>query len=244
MYSNDNVQTVLYLPILTTILSASFGVVLLLRYRHRRTSLHLLWWGLGMWVYGTGTALAASITVTGNSVLLTKAWFIVGAVLTGYPLAQGSLYLLMPRALAHRTTLITAPIVLAIAAAIILSPVIPGSLEMHRPSGGILAWNWARMSILIVNGYATLGLAGGALYSILRWSKENTDAAKRRVMGNSLILLGSLLPGIGGGFAKLGMTEMLYIGECAGLMLIWAGFTFNTWSPIAPTSTPTSLAAA
>ena len=101
MYSADpGVQPVLYVPILTTILSAAFGVVLLQRFRHKPTATHLLWWGLGMWVYGTGTALAASITVFGNSVFLTKAWFIVGAVLTGYPLAQGSLYLLMPRKLA------------------------------------------------------------------------------------------------------------------------------------------------
>ena len=58
----------------------------------------------------TGTGLAASITVFGNSVVLTKAWFIVGAVLTGYPLAQGSLYLLMPRNLADRMTVITLPL--------------------------------------------------------------------------------------------------------------------------------------
>ena len=49
-----------------------------------------------------------------------------------------------------------------------------------------------------------------------------------------------IVPGIGGGFAKLGITEMLYIGECIGLMLIWGGFTFNTW---APRSGPTLAAA-
>jgi hypothetical protein len=235
MYATDqNVESVLYLPILTTVLSAVFGFVLLRRFRSKPAALHLLWWGLGMWVYGTGTALAASITVTGNSVALTKAWFIVGAVLTGYPLAQGSLYLLMPRPLAHRITLITAPFVVVISALIVLSPVIPGSLEMHRPSGGILSWSWARMSTILVNGYATVCLAGGAIYSIMRWSKENTDAARRRVIGNSLIVIGSLLPGIGGGFAKAGITEMLYVGECIGLMLIWAGFTFNTWQSAGP----------
>ena len=94
-----------------------------------------------------------------------RAWPIVGAVLTGYPLAQGSLYLLMPRKLADRTTMISLPFVLAVTALIILSPVIPGSLEVHRPSGGILAWNWARLSTILVNGYATICLAGGAVYS-------------------------------------------------------------------------------
>jgi hypothetical protein len=137
----------------------------------------------------------------------------------------------MPRKLADRATAITLPFVLAVSALIIISPVVPGSLEAHRPSGAIIAWNWARLSTILVNGYATICLAGGAVYSIMRWSKENTDAAKRRVIGNSLIVVGSLLPGIGGGFAKFGITEMLYLGECLGLMLIWAGFTFNTWSP-------------
>jgi len=33
-----------------------------------------------------------------------------------------------------------------------------------------------------------------------------------------------MLPGIGGGMAKGGMVEALYVGELAGIILIWAGY--------------------
>jgi hypothetical protein len=38
-----------------------------------------------------------------------------------------------------------------------------------------------------------------------------------------LIAVGAILPGIGGSFAKVGMVEVLYVGECIGIMLIWIG---------------------
>ena len=33
-----------------------------------------------------------------------------------------------------------------------------------------------------------------------------------------------MLPGIGGGFARAGFVEALYLGELVGLILIWAGY--------------------
>ena len=44
-----------------------------------------------------------------------------------------------------------------------------------------------------------------------------------RAAGNALIAFGAILPGIGGSFAKAGLVEVLYLAECAGLMIIWTG---------------------
>ncbi len=102
-------EPVHYLPIATTALSAVFFAMLLRRYITRHSGPHLLWWAGGIFAYGLGTALEGSITVFGNTVTLTKAWYIAGALLGGYPLAQGTVYLLLPRRTANVLTAITVP---------------------------------------------------------------------------------------------------------------------------------------
>ncbi|WP_405284459.1 hypothetical protein V3331_02605 [Gaopeijia maritima] len=39
--------------------------------------------------------------------------------------------------------------------------------------------------------------------------------------------MGALLPGIGGMATRMGHTEVLYVMELIGLLLIWAGYRFN-----------------
>ena len=43
-------------------------------------------------------------------------------------------------------------------------------------------------------------------------------------MGNGLIAFGAMLPAVGGGMAKAGVVEALYVGEFVGLLFIWAGY--------------------
>lgn len=60
---------------------------------------------------------------------------------------------------------------------------------------------------------------------VLRSEYEHQrSAAGRRAIGNALIAFGAILPGVGGGMAKAGHVEALYIGEFVGLLFIWAGF--------------------
>ena len=90
-----------YLPLLTTTLAILFAASLYRRWAQKRAP-HLWWWAVGITTYGLGTAIESAITLGGNTVALTKAWYIAGALLGGYPLAQGSLYLSWPRRLANR----------------------------------------------------------------------------------------------------------------------------------------------
>jgi hypothetical protein len=212
-----------YLPILTTALSAVFAAVLWRRWRERR-ALHLLWWTIGIVAYGTGTLLESAITLLGNSVPLTKLWYVAGALFGGYPLAQGSVYLHLSRRTAHRLTAITLPLLLAAAALVLVSPVVPGALEAHRPSGAILGWSWIRLLTPFVNLYAVIFLIGGALVSAARYARGRAPGDRSRMIGNALIAAGAILPGIGGGMAKAGVVEALYVGELAGLVLIWIGY--------------------
>jgi len=209
-----------YLPILTTVLSALFAASLYRRWRVRRSP-HLWWWAFGITTYGLGTAIESTITLGGNSVLLTKAWYIAGAILGGYPLAQGSLYLSWPRPLANKLTVASLTLVVVATMLVVLSPVNLALLDPVRPSGAVLAWGWVRLLTPFINLYAVFFLIGGAIRSAWRHYRERGH--KYRAAGNALIATGAILPGIGGSFAKAGMVEVLYVGECIGIMLIWLG---------------------
>lgn len=224
-------ELVHYLPIGTTVLAAIFCTALLRRYLRKRNALHLLWWGLGVMAYGIGTALESSITLFGNTVWLTKSWYIAGALLGGYPLAQGSAYLLASRKTADRLTWITLPFILCVALLVVLSPVVPEALEPYRPSGSILAWVWVRGLTPFINLYAVFFLVGGAIYSAWRYAKSRDVGHGQRAFGNAFIAVGGILPGIGGTLAKTGLVEALYVGEFVGLILIWIGFVLNTRAP-------------
>lgn len=217
-----------YLPIVTTILSAIFAASLYRRWQVRRSP-HLWWWAFGITTYGIGTALESAITLFGNSIPLTKTWYIAGALLGGYPLAQGSLFLSWPRPIAKRLTAISLTFVVIATILVILSPVDATLLEPNRPSGAILAWRWVRLLTPFINLYAVFFLIGGALRSA--WRHYKLRGHKYRAAGNALIAFGAILPGIGGAFAKAGRVEVLYVGECIGLILIWLGERVCSWEP-------------
>lgn len=209
-----------YIPILTTVLSALFAWSLYRRWTVRHAP-HLWWWGFGITTYGLGTAIESAITLFGNSILLTKLWYVAGAILGGYPLAQGSLYLSWPRRFANRLTVVSVAFVIVTSVLVFASPVVAGALEPTRPSGAILGWTWVRLLTPFINLYAVFFLIGGAIQSA--WRHYHDHGHFHRAWGNAAIALGAILPGIGGSFAKAGAVEVLYVAECLGLIIIWIG---------------------
>lgn len=209
-----------YIPILTTVLSALFALSLYRRWRHRGAP-HLWWWAFGITTYGAGTAVESLITLLGNTVVLTKVWYVAGAILGGYPLAQGSLYLSWPRRFANRLTVLSLTFVVISSVLVLLSPVNLAALEPTRPSGAILGWAWVRLLTPFINIYAVFFLIGGAIRSA--WRHYFERGHYYRAWGNALIAFGAILPGIGGSFAKAGHVEVLYVAECIGLIVIWMG---------------------
>ena len=217
-----------YLPIATTLLSAVFFVRLWQRYQTRRGHLHLLWWAIGVFTYGLGTSLESWITLAGNSVLATKLWYVAGALLGGYPLAQGTVFLLLKRRTAWILTAITVPLIIVFSILVFLSPVNAGALEAHRPSGAVLGWQFVRLFTPFINLYAVVFLIGGAILSSIRFWGGRTDDDRSRALGNGSIAFGAILPGIGGSLAKAGMVEALYVGELIGIVFIWLGYWLCT----------------
>jgi len=218
----DVISIIQKIPILTTLLSAIFFVLLYLHWKKRSQPVYLGWWLLGILTYGLGTLTESVVAIWGWSVVTFKSWYILGALLGGFPLAQGSVYLMFSRELGDRLSIIMISIVSIAAIAVIFSPIEFHLVEPGRLTGKVLTWSWIRFITPIINIYAFIFLVGGAMYSALRYRKENIY--QQRFVGNVCIALGGLLPGIGGSFSKFGLTEVLYVMELLGLVLIFIGY--------------------
>jgi hypothetical protein len=211
-----------YLPILSTIISGAFAWVILARYRLKLQSYHLLWWGIGIVTYGVGTLIESLVTLLGWQVVLFKAWYIAGALLGGAPLAIGTIYLLFGRRAGHIAVVLLLTTVGVTSIFVVLSPVQMESGKML--SGKSLAWQSIRRVSPFINSLAALFLIGGAIYSAIRFFSY--PESRRVSIGNIFIAIGALLPGIGGIGSRMGHTELLYIGEFIGVILIWIGYKY------------------
>ncbi len=221
-----------YVPIVTTILAAIFAAEIFRRYREHPDRLHLMWWAIGVAVYGVGTLTEATTTLIGWNEPTFRAWYISGALLGGAPLAQGTVYLLLSRRTAHALTILLITFVVIASVAVILSPIDYSQVEAHRLTGRVLQWQWVRAFSPFVNLYAVVFLIGGAILSALRYSTN--PATRHRVIANVLIATGAILPGIGGTATRMGYTEVLYVTELAGLLLTWMGYRMSVRPVLTP----------
>ena len=209
-------------PIVTTLFSAYFFVVLYNHWNVKGRPSYLFWWTLGVLFYGLGTLTESLVGLFNWSEPVFKAWYILGALLGGFPLAQGSVYLMFSKRTGDIMGGIVVLVIIVTSILIILSPVHYELVEPTRLTGHVLAWSKLRLVTPFVNIYAFIFLVGGALYSAWRYGKDKVY--RNRFLGNLFIACGGLLPGIGGSFTKFGYTEVLYITELMGLSLIYLGY--------------------
>jgi len=217
-------EAIQFIPIATTILALWFAVVLCKRWR-RRGGRHLLWFAVGALTYAAGTITESWTTLFGWNESVFRAWYITGALMGGAPLAQGAVYLHLHRRTADRFA-VALVVAIATASAFVLgSPLRYELVVSNHLTGKVLAWTWVRAFSPFINGYALLFLVGGAAASARHFSRSLE--MRHRFVGNTLIAVGALLPGIGGAFTRFGHTEVLYVTEFIGLALICVGYRFT-----------------
>lgn len=210
-----------YIPILTTLFSVFFGVQIISHYLKRKTS-YLLWWSIGVVTFGLGTASESFNALFGWNEVNLRIWYIVGALLGGFPLAQGSVYLLMSKKFAHITTYLFVSLIIVASVGVLSTPIeLPDHFD-ERLTGSVFEWKWVRYFSPFINIYAFIFLVGGAIASAIKYYKNGQKKAAFK--GNILIAIGGLLPGIGGSFTRMGYVEVLYITEFIGLILIYWGY--------------------
>ncbi len=200
-----------YLPIMTTIISAVFSLLIFKRYR-KLGGTHLLFWGWGVLVFGMGTFAESWITLLGWNVSIFRFWYIVGALMGGAPLAQGTVWLLLQPKTAKRLTIALILFVVISSIFVLMSPIEMDKVDFNLPSGKVFTWQWVRGFSPFLNSYAVIFLIGGAIISALRYRKQindkslDTQIAHDRFIGNVFIAIGAILPGIGGASSRAGYT--------------------------------------
>lgn len=214
-----------YIPIATTILAACFAPVVFRRWQSRKPAPHLWWWSMGIAMYGVGTLTESLTTLFGWNEVVFRAWYISGALLGGAPLAQGTVYLMFSRRTASRMATALGAAIAVAATFVLLSPIDASLVEPHRLTGRVMEWQRARLFSPFINTYAAIFLIGGAVLSAWRFRKD--PSTRHRFIGNCFIAVGALLPGIGGTATRFGHTEVLYVMELIGIVLIWIGYTYN-----------------
>jgi hypothetical protein len=219
-----------YIPILSTLITLAFALVVFRRYSERGGT-HLLLWGVGLVFYGLGTFGEAVMLFTYSEWIL-KLWYLMGAMLTAAWLGQGSIHLLVRRkGVAPSLSVILGIVSLIATGLIAAAPVTSTAFDIHNPASAQYHDILVRSSIIIImtillNIYGTIGLVGGALYSAFLFWRKNVLA--NRMYGNILIAAGALMPAMGGTFIKVGLPDWLYMSEFLGALLMFAGFITAT----------------
>ncbi|WP_438945339.1 hypothetical protein [Sediminibacterium sp.] len=210
-----------YIPIFTTFFSVYFFKEIFSHYQYRKTT-YLLWWSLGVLTFGLGTLAESFNILIGWSIPNVRYWYIVGALLGGFPLAQGSVYLLMKKRFADISSIIIVALIITASLFVILTPVsVPDNFDF-KLTGKVFEWKWVRYFSPFINIYSFLFLVGGAIYSAVKYYRQGIKEAPFK--GNIFIAIGGLLPGIGGSFTRAGYVEVLYVTEFIGLVLIYYGY--------------------
>jgi hypothetical protein len=231
-----------YLPIISTLISFIFAVSVFNRFRVKH-GLHLLFWGIGLVLYGIGTSIEVIMLFSYNELAL-KLWYLCGAMLTAAWLGQGTVNLLVRRKGVARTlNILLIAVSLVALVLVILAPVTPAGASYHtgQPISGQYKDILTRSGIVVfltilLNIYGTFTLVGGAVYSAyIFWRKK---VLFNRMVGNVLIAVGALLPAMSGSFLRMGLPDFLYLSELLGVILMYIGFLQATATvPVNPTST-------
>jgi len=230
-----------YLPILSTIITFVFAVSVFNRFRIKH-GLHLLFWGIGLVLYGIGTLTEVLMMFTYHEFAL-KLWYLCGAMLTAAWLGQGTINLLVRRrGVTGTLNIILITVSLLAVMLVLLAPIMPAAATYNiaQPASAQYKDILTRSSVVVLltillNIYGTFTLVGGAIYSAyIFWRKR---VLINRMIGNILIAIGAIMPAMGGSFLRMGLPDFLYLSEFLGVILMYIGFLQATATvPVKSTS--------
>lgn len=227
----------LIISVISLLVTIVFAAMVFARYPQRRHT-YLLFWGIGLLLYGIGVFTQAYLSAggwtsgDGTHDLAYRWWYLSGAILTSAWLGQGTVYLLIRRK-AIANTLAAILVVASIAAVYFMmttsfaQPQYDNMIANVNGGGlltgkSIVPQGIALGFALPFNLYGTLTLVGGALYSgFLFWRKR---ILLNRLTGNILIAAGALFPVLGGTLNDLHLTGFLYLGIFFGVIVMFIGF--------------------
>jgi hypothetical protein len=211
-----------YIPLLTSIVSFIFAVTVLDQYFARRKPYQLLW-AVGLLMYCVSAFTEYWWNVQGHVEIMYRLWYLLGAVLVGAYLGQGSLYLLIRRRAAN--IIMAVVLVATVYASIRVLSVSIDISGLTRLTGvGVLPMDVRAIIAPVFNTFGSLALIGGAIYSAVIFLRKRI--MPHRVVANVLIAIGALLPALGGIHLTFqgSNLNMFFIFELAGVIIMFIGF--------------------
>ena len=207
------------IPLLTSIISFIFAVTVLDQFFARRHP-HQLVWAIGLFMYFIAAGTEFWTQAWGLNLMVYRLWYLIGAIFVAAYLGMGTLYLLMRRRGAH--IIMAVLLVMSLYAAV---RVFTASIDLSvltDLSGKAMPMN-VRLLTPFFNIFGTLALVGGALYSA--WVFWRRRILSHRVISNTLIAVGAILPAFGGTLMRFGGSiTAFYLLELAGIIIIFLGF--------------------
>ncbi|MBI2853166.1 MAG: hypothetical protein HYX84_08755 [Chloroflexi bacterium] len=206
------------IPLLSAIVSLVFALSVLDQFFARRKPYQLVW-ALGLLMYFVATAAEFWMEAQEINAVAYRLWYLFGAILVAAYLGMGTLYLLASRRTAH---IFMAVLGLVSVYAVVRVFAAPLDLNALTYLSGEAMPSGVRLLTPFLNSFGTLALVGGALFSaFVFWRRRFMP---HRVISNILIVLGAILPALGGTRMRLGAPEMFYLLELFGVIIIFAGF--------------------
>jgi hypothetical protein len=212
------------LPLLSTIVSFIFAGMVLAQYRLRRKAYQLVW-AFGLVSYGIGAFCGFLFAIGLGSVFIYSAWYIFGAFFVAAYLGMGTVYLMVPRRIAHAGMAVLGAFSLVAVALVMTAGIDMFQLAAHEGLSGKAMPGHVRMLTPLFNIFGTVALVGGAAYSAwIFWRRRDMP---QRALSNALIAGGAMLPAIGGSMLRFGIPELFYLFEFLGVVVIFIGFLAN-----------------
>jgi len=208
------------IPLVSSIVSLVFAIVVLDQFFAQRKPYQLIW-ALGLLMYFISMGSASWMEASEWNVIAYQLWYLFGATLVAAYLGMGTLYLLTPRRTAH---IIMAVLLLASLYAIFRVFTASIDLSTLRYLSGDAMPSEVRLLTPFFNIFGTIALVGGAIYSALVFWRRRL--MPHRVISNILIAVGGILPALGGTLARFGLSsstaQALLI--LLGVAIIFIGF--------------------
>ncbi len=208
-----------YIPLVSSIVSLIFAIVVFDQYFARRQPYQLIW-AIGLLMYFISTGAEFWTGQWGMNSLVYRMWYLFGAIGVAAYLGMGTVYLLVKRRISH--IVMTVLLIASVYAAIRVFTVDINLTNLLTLSGVAMPQN-IRMMTPIFNIFGTVALVGGAIYSV--WIFWRRRILPHRVVSNILIAIGAILPAIGGTQMRFeDDLTLFYFLEMIGVIVIFVGF--------------------
>lgn len=203
-----------------------FAAAVFDQYLDRRRAYQLIW-SLSLAAFAVSFTAQCIASARGWTPGLFRTWYGFGALYAVPLLGLGTVYLLCPRWARIVATIIVAELMVWGFARIYGVPLDADALvataagATHPATQAVLPPD-IRATAFWLNMLGTLALVLGAAWSA--WSFRRRRTAPHRVLSNLLIAGGTLIAGAAGGLERLGVPSLLFIGNMAGITVLFLGF--------------------